>query len=152
MWSRYTYILALSVKATSMLLVYSEQLHTPQPYTVCAQWRQPRLHCVQCTYTSTVLLWEVQTWASLNYSAFECFRELREEHRERRVYDVYALMADIIHSQPKSSQEDSKENYRQLTIASGTQVLSHPTVPSTPARRANRPLPPVGTTWRKSTG
>ena len=29
------------VKATSMLLVYSEQLHTPQPYTVCVQWRQP---------------------------------------------------------------------------------------------------------------
>ena len=42
--------LSLSVKATSMLLVYGEQLHTPQPYTVCAQWRQPRLHCVQCTY------------------------------------------------------------------------------------------------------
>ena len=29
------------VNATSMLLVYSEQLHTPQPYTVCVQWRQP---------------------------------------------------------------------------------------------------------------
>ena len=53
-------------------------------------------------------------------------RELREVHRERRVHDVYALMADIIHPQPKSSREDSKENYRQSTLASGTQVLSHP--------------------------
>ena len=132
-------------------MVNSSTLHNPILYVhsggshVCTV-------CNVRTYTSTVLLREVQTWPSLNYSAFECFRELREEHRERRVYDVYALMADIIHHQPKSSQEDSKENYRQSTLASDTRVLSHPPVPSTPARRANRPLPSVGTTWRKSAG
>ena len=37
-----------------MLLVYSEQLHTPQPYTVCVL-EAATLHCAQCTYVACVM-------------------------------------------------------------------------------------------------
>ena len=42
------------VNATSMLLVYSEQLHTPQPYTVFVL-EAATLLFAQCTYVACVV-------------------------------------------------------------------------------------------------
>ena len=96
------------VKATSMLLVYSEQLHTPQSYTVCVQWRQPlyTLHNVHmwpvlcssqpsarkevllmCWIYMTLLF--VYTYSLPSPCSFYRYRETREnDWREEGTYNI----------------------------------------------------------------
>ena len=113
------------------------------------------VHALMCV--CVVCLCIVQCHSSIGSVAL-CilaeFRELLEEHREKRVHDAYALMADIIHHQPQKSREHSKENRKHSTVASGTRVLSQAPLPSGLPRRAKRPMQSAraGSTWTKTTG
>ena len=114
MWSKCTFIGIICqkcnwhsnvVKATSMLLVYSEQLHTPQPYTVCVleaatlhnvhMWpvlcsSQPSARVevlLMCWIYMTLLF--VYTYSLPSPCSFYRYRETREnDWREEGTYNI----------------------------------------------------------------